>query len=64
MFLQDTHISFKLLSYEIYCKYDMWLAHYCPITGVSADNPLVAFYDIQGREVEVLFTLSNASPLL
>jgi hypothetical protein len=26
-----------------------------PISGVSADNPLVAFYDIHGRKRQVLF---------
>jgi hypothetical protein len=27
----------------------------CPISGVSAINPLVAFYEFHGRKREVLF---------
>jgi hypothetical protein len=65
IFLRDTHVLPKLVSYEEQqCSY-----HVCrdvtggkliavflqSITGVSAINPLVAFYDIHGRKREVLF---------
>jgi hypothetical protein len=32
------------------------------ISGVSANNPLVAFYDIHGRKREVLFIILSRTP--
>jgi hypothetical protein len=46
IFLRD--VLLKLYSHEKYCPSQL-------ISGVSAINPLVAFYDIHGRKREVLF---------
>jgi hypothetical protein len=60
IFFQDAHLAPKLFSYEKYCKYCVIGGKPIAvrsqfISGVSAINPLVAFYDIHGREGEVLF---------
>jgi hypothetical protein len=52
IFLRDTHVLLKLLSYEEYCRRGghpiaVWSQS---ISGVSAINPLVAFYDVHGRK--------------
>jgi hypothetical protein len=47
----------KILSYEEYCRRDRWLAHHRLIAVyIRGDvaNPLVAFYDIHGRQRKVL----------
>jgi hypothetical protein len=43
IFLRNTHVLPKLVSYEQYCRRDFDV------------NPLVAFYDIYGGKREVLF---------
>jgi hypothetical protein len=56
LFLRDTHVLPKLLSYEEHCRRDRWQAIWLQsISGVSAINPLVAFYDIHGGKRTVLF---------
>jgi hypothetical protein len=56
IFLQDTHVLPKLVSYEENVTDGKFIA-VCmqSISGVSAINPLVAFYDIHGGKREVLF---------
>jgi hypothetical protein len=44
-YLREPH--FTEMSYEKYCRHD--------ISGATTVNPLVAFYDIQGRKREILF---------
>jgi hypothetical protein len=57
IFLRDTHVLPKLLSYDEHYRRDggksiaVWLQS---ISGVRALNLLVAFYDIHGRKREVL----------
>jgi hypothetical protein len=56
IFLRDTHVLPKLVSHEEHCRRDRWFAVLLQsISGVSAINPLVAFYDIHGGKREVLF---------
>jgi hypothetical protein len=58
IFLQDTHVLPKLVSYEEHCKRTggkLIAVLLQSISGVSAINPLVAFYDIHGGKREVLF---------
>jgi hypothetical protein len=55
IFLRDTHVLPKLLSYEEHCRSDPFAVWLQSISGVSAINPLVTFYDIHGGEREVLF---------
>jgi hypothetical protein len=59
IFLRDSHVLPKLVSYEEHCRLDRWCRPIAvllqAISGVSAINPLVAFYDIQGGKIEVLF---------
>jgi hypothetical protein len=59
IFLRDTHVLPKLVSYEAAdvtgSKPIAVLLQ--SISGVSAINPLVAFYDIHGGKREVLFFL-------
>jgi hypothetical protein len=58
IFIRDAHVLPKLLSYDEYCAdviggkpIAVWLQ---PISGVSAVNPLVVFYEIHGGKREVL----------
>jgi hypothetical protein len=56
IFLRDTHVLPKLVSYEEHYtggKPIAVLLH--SISGVSAINPLVTFYDSHGRKREMLF---------
>jgi hypothetical protein len=58
IFLRDTHVLPKFVSYEEHCRCDRWLPIAVllqSISGVSAINPLIAFYDIHGGKREVLF---------
>jgi hypothetical protein len=58
IFLRDAHVLPKLFSLEEYCRrvggnpIAVW---WQTILGVNTVNPLVAFYDIHGRNREVLF---------
>jgi hypothetical protein len=55
IFLRDPHVLPKLFSYEWYCRRGKSIATWSQsISGVSALNHLVAFYDIHGRKREVL----------
>jgi hypothetical protein len=58
IFLRDTHVLSKLVSYQEHCRRDRWQTHRAvllhSISGVSAINPLVAFCDIM-EERELLF---------
>jgi hypothetical protein len=54
IFLPDAHVLPRLLSYEEYCRRDRREADRS-ISGVSAIDPLVAFYDIHRRKSEELF---------
>jgi hypothetical protein len=51
VFLRDTHVLPKYVSYEKHCRHAVLLQS---ISGISAINPLVAFYDIHGGKREVL----------
>jgi hypothetical protein len=51
MSLRDAYVLPILLSYEEYCTRGRSQS----ISGVSAVNSLVAFYDIHGTSEEVLF---------
>jgi hypothetical protein len=57
IFLRGTHVLPKLFSYEEHCRRDSKpigvLLQF--ISGVSAINPLVAFYNSHGGKREVLF---------
>jgi hypothetical protein len=58
MFLRDTHFLPKLASFEEHCRRDRGkpiAVLLQSISGVSAINPLIAFYDIHGGKREVLF---------
>jgi hypothetical protein len=58
IFLRDTHVLPKLVRYEEHCRRDRCepiAVLLQSISGVSAINPLVAFYDIHGGKREVLF---------
>jgi hypothetical protein len=55
IFLRDTHVLPKLVSYEEHCRQVVSLSpSYCSQSGVSGVNPLVAFYNIHGGKREVL----------
>jgi hypothetical protein len=48
IFLQDAHVLPKLASNEEYCRRDRWQPYrrlIAVFSGVSAVNPLVAFYE-------------------
>jgi hypothetical protein len=65
LFLRDTHVVPKLVSYEEHCRRDRWQAHrrlIACISGVSAINPLVAFYDIHGGKREVHSFILSRTP--
>jgi hypothetical protein len=58
IFLRDTHVLTKLVTYEEHCRRDSGkpiVVLLQSISSVSAINPLVAFYDIHGGKREVLF---------
>jgi hypothetical protein len=58
IFLRDTHVVPKLVSYEEHCRRTGGkpiAVLLQTISGVSGINPLVAFYDIHGGKREVLF---------
>jgi hypothetical protein len=55
IFLRDTHNLPKLVSYEDVTGGKPIAVSLQSISGVSAINPLVAFYDIHGGKREVLF---------
>jgi hypothetical protein len=58
IFLRDTHVLPKLVSYEEHCRRDDGDVLLQYISNVSAINPSVAFYDIHGGKSEVLFFYS------
>jgi hypothetical protein len=56
IFLRDTHVLPILVSYEEHCRRRKLIAVLLQsISGVSAINPLVSFYNIHGGKREVLF---------
>jgi hypothetical protein len=63
IFLWDTHVLTKFVSYEEHCRRDRWYGlttcHVSvllqSISVVNAINPLVAFYDINRGNREVIF---------
>jgi hypothetical protein len=52
IFFRGTHVLQKIVSYEKHCRRDI---SDLVISGISAINPLVAFYDIHEGKREVLF---------
>jgi hypothetical protein len=66
VFLRDTHVLPKLVSYEEHCRRGgKPIADFLQsISGVSAINPLVAFYDIHGGKREVLFCPEHHTRLI
>jgi hypothetical protein len=64
IFLRDTHVLPKLVGYKEHCRRDgnpiaILLQS---ISGVSAINPLVTFYDIHRGKREVLFFYFSRTP--
>jgi hypothetical protein len=55
IFFPDTHVLTKLVSYEEVIGGKPIAVLLQSISGVTAINPLVAFYDIHGGKREVLF---------